>query len=110
MQTKSEFVCRLCNKWIVHETHAGGGSTGYAILCNSVTESYDKNDKICFDCCAILDKRDMLIDGHSKKLPLYLSKRSEGQWVVSNWSGTLHFPIKTRWTCRHNWRVVGDSP
>ncbi len=47
--------------------------------------------EICWDCCADLDRAHMLQDGHSKRLPLYLSKNDAGEWRVNNWPGSLSF-------------------
>lgn len=72
------------------------------------------NNKICYDCCAVLDKEQMRQDG---KITLYLtcepavkpgSKTREGgrlfrrsAGTVSNWCGTLQFKCHTR-TGKHN--------
>jgi hypothetical protein len=47
--------------------------------------------EICWDCCAIRDREAMIGTGHSRNLPLYLSKDDKGQWKVSNWPGALVF-------------------
>jgi hypothetical protein len=73
------FDCAKCG--IVKPVQVSGG-TGYAIQ--------GDGSKVCYDCCAELDKQTLILEGNSDKLPLYLSKDSEG-WKVSNWPGTLTF-------------------
>jgi hypothetical protein len=82
------FVCRLCQK--IKPVHKEGG-TGYAVLHDSLEST------VCYDCCGVLDKREMLISGHSKRIPLY-----QHLGYVSNWSDTLKFKIEKGWSGRHN--------
>lgn len=63
------------------------GGTGYACR--------EDGSKICYECCAVLDKQTLILEGNSRKLPLYLSEDSEG-WKVSNWPGTLIFRLGKR--------------
>jgi len=39
--------------------------------------------------------------GHSKHLPLYLNK-NKNSWEVSNWQGTLQFPVSSYREGKHN--------
>jgi hypothetical protein len=100
--TKHEFTCIDCKQFIIHESNS---TTGYAEMWNKETKEYDK--KVCFACCALRDITEMIESGHSKRLPLYLTKGAEGNYFVSNWPGTLRFSVKSRWTGNHNWYHVG---
>jgi hypothetical protein len=99
---KHEFTCHDCQQHIVHDKD--DCTTGYAILCDKIDGG---KRKICFACCAKRDKKEMIESGHSKRLPLYLGKGKDENWEVSNWPGTLRFPVKARWTGNHNWYHVG---
>jgi hypothetical protein len=101
------FVCRYCQK--VKPVLTNGG-IGYGLL-NDIFKSM-----ICYDCGGLLDKREMLMSGHSKKLPLYLSKKvlstddcsyKQYQYTISNWTGSLSFPVNIIWKRKHNWWFVG---
>lgn len=46
--------------------------------------------KHCYGCCADRDRADMLATGRAT---LYLSKDKAGAWQVSNWPGSLVFPV-----------------
>lgn len=96
------FYCDYCNK---EKSHISDFTAGYAT---------DKdNKKICFDCCAIEDKKYMIENGNSKALPLYLFPAKNppkklcpgetyGIWEVSNWPGTLCFKCGAPKKSRHN--------
>jgi len=88
---KHEFDCSVCGE---HKTHESDISTGYA--------KYPDGSLVCFDCCADLDRKAMKQDGHSKRLPLYLSPGDDGKWRVMNWPGTLRFPVKRLKRGSHN--------
>lgn len=60
----------------------------------------DKKE-ICWECAAMADLGRMLLDGNSSRLPLYLSKK-EDKWTVSNWPGTLSFPVMNYRKGYHN--------
>lgn len=98
---RNTFVCSRCNH-ILPLKPTGG--TGYAF--------WPDNTKVCYECCGKLDRATMLQTGHSKHLPLYLSPTE-----VTNWPGTLRFPIifqrKTRHniggTCNHAWFIGPDN-
>lgn len=100
MTTITNFVgtCTRCSKAIFSSPESM--VAGYVI---------DKdNNKICYDCCAELDKERMRQDG---KIILYLAceperncRTPEGRHsagTVSNWCGTLQFKCHTR-TGKHN--------
>ena len=108
MTTKT-FTCSRCQNEL--PIPAAPGGTGYALD--------DDGEKICYDCCAELDKQWMLAHG---KIALYLTcepaskarlhgrpftsatanicgRKTAGE--VTNWPGTLRFPCHTR-TGGHN--------
>src|SRR5437764_15131670 len=84
METQHEFDCAKCGQHKVHVNPHGSGGTGYALN--------DKEEKICYECCAIVDKQWM--DEHDK-IALYLSKGDDQRWYVTNWCGTLKFKVNT---------------
>lgn len=55
------------------------------------TARMNDGNVICWDCAAMRDLGRMLLEGNSRSLPLYLSKKDDGNWHVSNWPGTLSF-------------------
>ena len=85
-------VCFNCGKIIVKPDN--GFTTGYGQDSNG--------NKICYDCCAIVDLADMRESG---KITLYLTeihdrpeKRYDHAYKVTNWPGSLIFPvIDYRW-------------
>lgn len=62
-------------------------TTGYAVD--------DEGKRHCYKCCADRDRASMVEHGDSKRLPLYLIKRSNPDgthaWYVSNWPGSLEY-------------------
>lgn len=70
----------------------------------------------CYECLASIDTGAMLKDGHSRRLPLYLTsetplQRGHGaafhqgtgrQWSVGNWPGSLRFPVRHAKIGSHN--------
>jgi hypothetical protein len=90
----SEFTCAECK--ITKPVQIGGG-TGYA---------QSDDGLICYDCCAIRDKADMIKTG---KALLYLTTSTNGKLafgmfgdaVVSNWPGTLKLNARFK-LGRHN--------
>ena len=77
------FRCSACHT-VKPVKHSGG--TGYG---------YDRDDNlVCYACCSERDKRDMRANGRAT---LYLS-----QDKVTNWPGTLAFPVAERRTGYHN--------
>ena len=72
--------------------------------------------KICFACCGKNDLRTLQKTGDSKGLPLYLAKSQQGYLKVTNWPGTLTFPVtfsrlsKTNMDLKRTdvWFVVAD--
>lgn len=87
MQNKSSFTCSVCGneKPIQRE-----GGTGYG--------RNDKNELICYDCCAITDRADMAKSGTAI---LYDGFRENGRHVT-NWPGTLAFKVGSSSISRHN--------
>lgn len=90
---KDSFKCSKCGE--VKPVHKDGG-TGYGLFGKS-------KRKVCYACCAELDKLDMVKTG---KALLYLSHHCGLQpanalplpqvWTVSNWPGTLKFNAHVR--------------
>lgn len=74
-----DFTCARCG--IVKPVQENGG-TGYA--------EREDGSKICYECCAELDRQTLILEGNSERLPLYLGKDEQG-WKVTNWPGTLVF-------------------
>ncbi len=65
-----------------------------------------KGEKICYDCCADIDKHFMREHGH---MVLYLhdnglliERNKPNRFEVINWPGTLRFPVTYHKTGRHN--------
>ena len=68
------------------------------IDCSRFTEAYgltNENETICYACCA---KRDMQYMRDNNRITLYLDTNKK---EVTNWPGTLTFPIKIK-EGRHN--------
>lgn len=81
--------CSKCKKEIVKPDRGG---TGYG------TTKFGR--KICYDCCAESDKRQMRKHG---KIILYLVTNKEtGCYNVTNWPGTLSFIVIHITFGRHN--------
>lgn len=75
------FTCTDCGET---KSHDNGGCVG-------VGYGKDKNgEKICYSCCGKRDIADMTATGRAT---MYLSKLGNGAWSVSNWPGTLRFPV-----------------
>jgi len=85
------FYCSTCKRSFPIQPNGG---TGYAVKRNG--------HKVCYACCAIRDSLEMCKSGHSKRLPLYLSKDKEGRYTVSNWPGTLSFRVWCSKEGKHN--------
>lgn len=106
-KVRDTVTCHQCGKTIVKPRNSC--TTGYGID--------QQGNKVCFACCAVNDKAALLRDGHSKSLPLYLSKGEKG-WTVGNWPGSLSFKPFRSSTGNHNiagkrhdvwFTVPGDS-
>ena len=69
--------CFICNSKLI----ATGLGAGYA--------RDSKNNKICYECCAKEDKKNLLNLSKKEKYILYLS----GDYVT-NWPGTLKFKVR----------------
>ena len=81
----NQFTCSRCGKT---KTNKDKHTTGYA--------TDNKGNKICFSCCANVDKEQMIKSG---KIVLYLNSRDK---VVSNWPGTLKIKVDTINKGKHN--------
>lgn len=73
------FKCSQCKKKVKLPKPGHVGGTGYART--------DSGAKVCYACCAVIDKKYM--DEHGRTA-LYLTY-TKGQYFVSNWCGTLKF-------------------
>jgi hypothetical protein len=71
--------------------------------------------KICYQCVAALDRQTMIETGHSQNLPLYLTRTQVvvgaghssgkvrgGTWEVTDWPGSLRFPVERLSEGKHN--------
>lgn len=90
MRTFSVFTCDQCGE---HKEHKSEFSTGYG--------KNDAGQKICFACCGVNDRRDLLALPIGGKTWLYLSY-NDGKYYVSNWPGTLKIPVRYMREGRHN--------
>jgi hypothetical protein len=70
-------------------------------------EFLERSPAICYQCCAADDKRHMNETG---RIMLYLDKARgsaiAGGYKVSNWPGSLSFPVSYVNVGRHNWARV----
>jgi hypothetical protein len=82
------FVCSDCKEVKPIESNY---STGYAVYGDEV---------VCYLCCAIRDKTALKLNGHNKGVPLYMSHTLKP--YVSNWPGTLKFPVVRQKYGKHN--------
>jgi hypothetical protein len=106
--TENSFTCVKCGQTKPIQTEGG---TGYGVD--------SQKNKICYDCCAILDREQMIQQGRTT---LYLVKRyydeANKQWrsepvnaseknpafryFVTNWPGTLSFKCHCSRMGNHN--------
>ena len=104
---ENTFTCYHCGQT---KTHNDGLTMGYGVMSKDNRIGYPEGAKVCFDCCAILDKADMMA---TKRAALYLDWAKK---KVTNWPGTLAFPCAGK-KGRHNWGLnrydvwfrVGDT-
>ena len=54
---------------------------------------------VCYGCCAIVDRRDMILDG---KATMYLNWNGDGTKTVSNWPCSLKIRCFSQSTSRNN--------
>jgi hypothetical protein len=81
----STFHCVRCDQDVTVE-HSGM-TTGYGL---------DKDNRpVCDACCAAWDKANMIASG---KGWAYLTKDKAGKWVVSNWPGSMVYPVAVTWS------------
>ena len=87
---KRPFICHSCKQEVTLGPEGIG--TGYGL---------DENDmRICYRCCADNDRKFMVENGvHGG---MYVIKEGE-KYIITNWPGTLRFPVKTYWYGNHNW-------
>ena len=79
--------CAECKKEIVKPPNC---STGYG--------TNKSGKKICYTCCAVIDKEQMRHDG---KIVLYLVKHND-KYEITNWPGSLVIPVSYMRIGRHN--------
>ena len=84
----NRFECTECKRWITNHDRF---VTGYGIN--------QKGEKVCYKCCVRKDEEYMEKNG---RIALYLSKNNDGRWIVSNWPGTLVYPVISIKEGRHN--------
>lgn len=83
----STFYCHHCNRV---KSHQSNFTVGYGID--------QAGNKTCFDCCAIIDRDQMIDEG---RIILYLDE-SGNKMHVTNWPGTLRFEVLSYRRGRHN--------
>jgi len=98
--TKHEFTCADCGEHKVHVNPNDCGGVGYA---NVRVDGDEK--KVCYDCCGKRDVAEMTDKG---RIVLYLTKKSD-RWTVTNWPGTLKFPVKARRPGYHNFAGTRET-
>ena len=81
--------CSKCGKTIVSD----GIAAGYGI-------DRDGN-KICYDCCAEMDKADLDNLAVGEKTVFYLTHQ-DGKYEIVNWPGSLRIPCSFARVGRHN--------
>jgi hypothetical protein len=85
--------CFTCGNDIAQPT--GKFTTGYGV---------DKdNNKICYACCANQDLEYMRQHG---KNTLYLTKNKDGKHEVTNYPGSLRFPV---WHIKESWHNIAGK-
>lgn len=85
------FTCDVCGE---NKSHISNFTNGYGT---------DKDGrKTCFECCGKQDRADLLALPVGGRSCLYLAKDDNGQWSVSNWSGTLKIAVSTPRKGHHN--------
>lgn len=85
------FTCDVCGE---NKSHISNYTTGCRI---------DKDGcKTCFECCGKQDMADLLALPVGGRSYLYLTKDDKGQWIVSNWPGTLKIAVPAPRKGRHN--------
>lgn len=83
-----QFHCDICNE---DKTYESDITTGYGTQTDGRIA--------CYECCARIDMDNMLKTG---KTVLYLSYNDKKQYTVSNWPGSLKFPIRRISKGKHN--------
>ena len=79
------FTCYECKQFIRYVQKGGFACTGYATVMDG-----DEEKKICYKCCGKRDEKTMKETG---AMDLYLVTKGK-RLVVSNWPGTLEFPVR----------------
>lgn len=99
-ETVVRYICYDCKKIITYTIPSGGGASGYALL-GGRDKPEEKDQQICYECCAIRDVADMKRFG---KATMYLtsSKQRGFTFEVTNWPGTLKFPCPYSRQGKHN--------
>ena len=83
-------ICSVCGKECVPD----GISTGYGVN--------GKGEKVCFECCAKEDEKQLMSLEVGQKMCLYLTMEKDSRrGFVTNWPGTLKIPV-VFWVGSHN--------
>ena len=91
--SKHVFTYADCKEKKVHVSPNDCGGVGYAVVSEDGAEKM-----VCYGCCG---KRDCVEMEAKGRIVLYLTKKSDS-WFVSNWPGTLQFPVREHRTGNHN--------
>ena len=78
-------------------TTCGGGPSPHSDITDGWGYDEDRNP-YCYKCCANRDVAGMKENGRAT---LYYVER-DGRWFVTNWPGSLSFPVTYRKSGRHN--------
>jgi len=88
-------VCKACYMALTvldcghHPSEHSDWTTGYG--------THPDGKRSCYACCSAMDREAMILDGHSKHLPLYFNGKE-----VKNWCGGLRFTVSHVRHGRHN--------
>lgn len=90
-------TCDKCGKAFKPKKWPGGVSLpGYGTLKENGVEK-----KVCYKCMGAIEKREIGAKKPGDRWTLYLGKK-DGKYSVSNWPGSLKYPVRSYSTGRHN--------
>lgn len=84
-------VCADCGKPFPAQRESCG--TGCGIF---------EGKKVCYACCAVRDRKALMGLKGREQYHLYLSKKNDGKFYVSNWPGSLKIAVDYAVEGRHN--------
>lgn len=84
-------VCADCGKPFPVQRETCGAGYG----------TYD-GKKVCYACCAVRDRKALMGLKGREQYHLYLTKKKDGKFFVSNWPGTLKIAVDYAVEGRHN--------